>query len=228
MRLLPWLALTAVIYVVAGWIPGLRGLTRVPFLGFLLSSMLAAYLMNRWQGWTLDRRRTAAQVRDLGQVDTPGNQGKLGALLLSKGKASDALEPLRRAVEGEPARLEWRYRLGCCELALGRPDQAAEWLADVVAREEEHGAGYQHPDRHLAAAGRHAEALERLERFERNHGANPESAYRRGQALLELGDRKGAKRALAECRELYQTLPAAHQKPMRGFALKAQALGKLN
>ncbi|MHC4375350.1 MAG: tetratricopeptide repeat protein [Planctomycetota bacterium] len=229
MRLLPWLALTAGIYILAGWIPGLRGLTRVPFLGFLLSSMLAAYLLNRWQGWSLDRRRTAAQVRDLGQVDTPGNQGKLGTLLLSKGKAGEALEPLRKAAEGEPARLEWRYRLGCCELELGRPTQAVEWLEDVVARDEEHGFGaaLMRLAEALAGAGRHADALERLERFERNHGANPESAYRRGQALLELGDRERARRVLAECAELYATLPAAHQKPMRGFVVKAKALGKL-
>lgn len=229
MRLLPWLALTAGIYILASWIPGLRGLTRVPFLGFLLASMLSAFLLNRWQGWSQDRRRTAAQVRDLGQVDTPGNQGKLGTLLLGKGKPGEALEPLRRAAEGEPARLEWRYRLGCCELELGRPTQAIEWLEDVVAREEEHGFGaaLMRLAEALAAAGRHGEALERLERFEHNHGANPESAYRRGQALLELSDRERAKRALAECSELYEALPASHQKPMRGFALKAKALGKL-
>lgn len=229
MRLLPWLALSAGIFILAGWIPGLRGLTRVPFLGFLLSSMLAAYLLNRWQRWSLDRRRTAAQVRDLAQVDTPGNQGKLGTLLLSKGKASEALDPLRKAVEGEPARLEWRYRLGCCELELDRPTQAMEWLEDVVARDEEHGFGaaLMRLAEALGAAGLHAKALERLERFERNHGANPESAYRRGQALLELGDRESARQALAECAGLYEALPAAHQKPMRVFALKAKALGTL-
>lgn len=229
MRLLPWLALSAGIFILAGWIPGLRGLTRVPFLGFLLSSMLAAYLLNRWQGWSLDRRRTAAQVRDLGQVETPGNQGKLGTLLLSKGKASEALDPLRKAVEGEPARLEWRYRLGCCELELDRPTQAMEWLEDVVARDEEHGFGaaLMRLAEALGAAGLHAKALERLERFERNHGANPESAYRRGQALSELGDRESARQALAECAELYEALPAAHQRPMRVFALKAKALGTL-
>lgn len=229
MRLFPWLALTAVLFVVAGMVPGLRGLTRMPILGLLLTSMLAAALLRHWEAWQVQRKQTAASIRDLSRVETPEQQGKLGSLLLSKGKARQALEPLQNAAQGDPGRLEWRYRLGCCELELGRPAQALEWLEDVVAREEEHafGAAIMRLIECRFALGEHSQALAALERFERNHGPNPESAYRRGQALLELGQREAGKSALAEVPVLMEALPAAHRKPMRAYAIKAKALGSL-
>ena len=60
------------------------------------------------------------------------------------------------------------------------------------------------------------------ERFERNHGPNPESAYRRGLALRQLGRKDDAARALAEVGDLAGKTVGFQKKGVWTWVLRAQ------
>src|SRR5262245_57551149 len=157
-------------------LPLVGGIFEVPFVGLWVAVLVTAWGASWLAGRALERARFARQRRELGQVDTPRNQGKLGALLLAAGRARAALEPLSKAVAGEPESLEWAYRLGLARLAAGDAPGAVEALASVAQRHEEfaYGGVQLALARALLAARRPEEALAAVERFERNHGPSPE------------------------------------------------------
>jgi len=204
-------------------VPLIGGLFQIPLLGLWVTALLVAWGAARLAGLGLERRRLARQRRELGQVDTPRNQGKLGALLLASGRARAALQPLERAVAGEPESLEWPYRLGLARLALGDFAGAAEMLASVTQRHEEfaYGGAQLALAQALSRAGRPAEALDALERFARNHGPSPESAYRTGRVLKALGRADEARAAFASVPELARRASGLQKPGARGWAFKS-------
>jgi tetratricopeptide (TPR) repeat protein len=98
-------------------------------------------------------------------------------------------------VRGEPELAEWRYRLGLALLASGRAAEALGELGAAAELAPEHAYG----GVQLALARARLESgdaegtLAALDTFDRNHGANPESSFRRGQALRALGRREEAR-----------------------------------
>jgi tetratricopeptide (TPR) repeat protein len=180
-------------------IPGLGWIFGSPLLGFFLTAILVSSLFAWLGSRAVDRRRFRRAASQLGAVETPHNQGKLGSLLLAARRPRAAAECLARAVAGEPDSLEWRYRYGVALLRSGRPAEAARELDLVVARNEEYAYG----DMLLRlaeaeqAAGRPARALEALERHARSQGDTPESLYRRALALRALRRGDEARAALA-------------------------------
>lgn len=200
----------------AGWI--FRG-----FFGFWIAAILLSVLAERVSRVLLARRAFQSSVRDLGHVESAYNQGKLGSLLLSSGKAAAALPHLQRAVEGEPQVAEWRYRLGQAQLATRRFDEALESLQRAVELSSEHAYG----DVQLALVRaqlelrRTEEALASLARYEREFGPKPESAYQRGVALRLEGKRDAAKSAFREVGELAARTPRFQRKAQRGWVLRA-------
>ena len=124
--------------------------------------------------------------------------------MLSSGRARQALPYLERAVEGEPDSAEWRYRLGCALLESARPEAAVDALRATVAMDEEYAYGavqLRLSEAHLGLGEAEA-ALAALDTFDRNHGPNPESAYRRGQALRAAGRRDEARESFAAVADL--------------------------
>lgn len=204
MRLILWFAVVLVCRQFLAAIPVLGVPFRIPFVGFFLTLYLVGWLgrraVERWDAG----RRARALAKSLGNVETPHNQGKLGVLYESRGRYGKAIGHLQQAVEGEPEVTEWHYRLGRSYLGAGLLDEALETLNHARSQDEEHAYGgvlmslaeaqrrASHPDR----------ALESIERFERNHGPKPESAYRRGKALAALGRKEESQSAYREISKL--------------------------
>lgn len=161
-----------------------------------MTAILVSVLASKAGVALLARRKLESEMRALGNVDSPHNQGKLGSLLLAHGRAARALPHLERAVAGEPESAEWKYRLGRALIELRRPEEAIAPLEGAAAIDEEHAYGGVQLALSQARldAGDPQGALTALEVFERNHGENPESAYRRGLAH-RAADRKDEARA---------------------------------
>ena len=175
---LPW---------IGGWFRGL--------LGFWLVAILLSVAGARVSKVLIERRRLAARLRELEAVDSSHNQGKRGRLYQTHGRPRMALGPLEAAVSGEPGDAEWRYRLGCALLALGRFDDAVEELGQAARIDEEYayGALQMRLAEACLKAGAMDAALVALDCFDRNHGENAESVYRRGRALSGLGQKAEAR-----------------------------------
>lgn len=193
------------------------------FFAFWIVAILLSMALSRLSTVGLQRRSLHVQVRDLGNVESPHNQGKLGSLLLSHGRAAKAVPPLERAVAGEPESLEWRYRLGMALLDSGRAREACDQFGEVFSRDEEYAYGkvQLRAAEGALAVGDPDAALARLDVFDRNHGANPESSYWRGVALKRKGDRAAAATAFSAVSQLARQGAKFQQSENRRWVWKA-------
>ncbi len=222
------LAVFALIWVLR-FVPGLGWLFGIPFLNFFLASILLSAGIGWWTARTVERRRARGFERQFGTVDTPHNQGKLGVLLLTSGRARRALPHLERAAAGEPERAEWHYRLGSARLLVGDANAAVLSLERAVATDPEHAFGA--PRLRLAEArleaNSPAESLQAAEDFERSHGPTAESSYRRGLALRALGRRGEARNAFQSVSELARTHSRGVRREGTWLGVKAWLLARL-
>lgn len=199
-------------------------LARTGVLGFFACTVVlaasSAWLAER----ALRARRVRTEIRRLEAVDQPRNHGKIGALLLAQGRARSALAHLERAASGEPDVAEWHYRLGCALGVLGRDEEARRSLARALALDPEYayGAARMQSAVLLARAGESAAALAELARFERDHGANCESACRRGLLLKSTARRSEARAAFDEALGLERLAPRYQASAARRWALRAR------
>jgi tetratricopeptide (TPR) repeat protein len=168
--------------------PVVGAVFRIPLIGFWVAALILAGSLTWFAQHLVVTRRFRNQVRDLGAVDTPANQGKLGVLLLANGRARAALAPLEAAQRAEPDRAEWAYRLGEARLVVGDAEGAVAVLDPLLARDAEHayGRALLLSARAARIAGRPDDALERLDRHERDQGATPEATFERGLVLRAL------------------------------------------
>jgi hypothetical protein len=203
-RLLGFFLLVVAAFVVLQKVPLFGALFRIPFFGFWLALILVSVVLSKFAKVAYDRRKLRALERELGAVETPHNQGKLGVLQANRGGHRRAIPCLERAIAGEPDFAEWHYRLGVSKLAVNDLEGARTALERVLQLNEDHAYG----DALLRLAetsarqGEGESALASLARFEEHRGPNPESAYRRGRALGLLGRKDEARAALAEVGEL--------------------------
>ena len=222
LRLALYFVVTFVVLGLLRHVPFVGAIFRIPLLGFWGAAILVALGASKLAAWGVASARLRRQRIELGHVDTPRNNGKLGALLLTAGRARAAITPLERAVQGEPDSLEWRYKLGVARLQSGSAAGAVSDLEQVAARSEEYAYGGVQlalADAHQRT-GAHADALAAVERFERNHGPSPESAYRRGLALRALARRDEARRAFAEVGRLASRAGGLQKDGARTWAFK--------
>jgi tetratricopeptide (TPR) repeat protein len=205
--------LTFAVLWVLRQIPVLSAIFGIPFLGFFLAAILVSSVFARYGARAIDRRRFRREAGQLGAVETPHNQGKLGSLLLAAGRTKAAAECLARAVAGEPDSLEWRYRHGLALLRSGLPADAARELDFVAERDEEYAYGelLLRLAEARQAAGEPARALDALERHLRCQGETPEALYRRALALRALGRGDEARAALGRMGAVTRTR-ARYQK----------------
>lgn len=224
MRLIGYFALVFAVCYLLRLIPGVGELFRIPFVGFMLAAAIVSAVISWSTVRAVDGRRTRVLERQLrGAVETPHNQGKLGSLILAQGHAARAIRHLERAAAGEPEVAEWSYRLGTAYARARRPVDAVRALAHAASLDEEHAYGsvlLRLAQAQLAARDAQA-SLATLERFERNHGPNPESAFRRGLALKALGRRDEARRVLSEVQRLAAQAARFQKSAQRGFVVRA-------
>ncbi len=196
--------------------PVVGALFRVPLLGFWLSAVLLSLALSIGATRLVAARRFRNEVRALGAVDTPLNRGKLGALLLARGRARAALPHLVAAAAEDPERLEWAYRLGEARLVLGDGAGALAALDPLLARDEEHafGRALLVSARAARAAGDAEGALGRLARHARAFGPTAEADLERGFVLRALGQRGPA-------RDAFRSAAALAGPRQRGLAARA-------
>lgn len=223
LRLIGFFLLVMIVLQALRFVPFLGPLFQIPFFGFWIAAILCSAVISKVASDAVTRRGLKNRERDLSAVDTPHNQGKLGLLLLSSGRARAAIEPLRRAAAGDPRSVEWAYRLGCALLEAGRAEDALPELERAARADEEHayGAVQLRLAEALQAGGQYEVALAALARFERNHGDNPECAYRRGVVLKALGRRDEASQCLARVGELVRGSARFQKGAARGWAWRA-------
>jgi Flp pilus assembly protein TadD len=224
MRVLGYFALVFAALYLLRHVPVVGELFQIPFLGFIIASALVSFAISFTAVRAVDRRRARVMERNLrGSVETPHNQGKLGALLLAQGRARTSIPHLERAAAGEPTVAEWSYRLGSAYLRARRPADAVRALTRAADLDEEHAYGQVmlRLARAQLAAGDAQASLATLERFERNHGPNPESAYHRGLALKSLGRRAEAQSALGEVSKLAAQATHFQKGSHRRFVVRA-------
>ncbi len=223
LRLIGFFVLVMLVLQVLRFVPFLGPLFQIPFFGFWIAAILCSASISKIASDAVDRRRFKNRERDLAAVDTPHNQGKLGLLLLTSGRARAAIEPLRRASQGEPQSADWAYRLGSALLESGRASEAIVELRRAAERDEEHayGAVQLRLAEALQAAGEPEAALVAIDLFQRNHGENPESAYRRGSVLKALGRKNEAARSFARVSELAHSSARFQKSAARSWAWRA-------
>lgn len=196
MRFVGFIVLALIVFQLVRFVPVLGSM---PLIGLWISVLVTARLVQVGGQHVLARGRDRARIEELSVVDNPYNRGKLGSYLLSRGRTKEAVPHLDAAAEGEPASLEWPYRLGLALLELRLPEDALTELTRVVEGDEEYGYGTALLRRAEArvATGDAEGALADVERAERNHGESPESCYRRGVALKQAGWKEEARAAFA-------------------------------
>jgi tetratricopeptide (TPR) repeat protein len=208
-------------------VPVIGRVFDVPILGFWGAAILVSAAASKIADSALRRRRLSRRLRDLGHVETPHNQGKLGSLLAGEGRHKEAIPHLERAVAGEPRVAEWRYRLGCALLRTGKPRESALALEEAAAIDEEHayGAVLARLAEARLAGGDPEGALEAIRRRERNHGPDAESAYRRGLAEKAAGRKAAARASFAETRRLAGSAARFQRARARKWALLSYFAG---
>lgn len=223
LRLIGFFVLVLVVLQLLRHVPIVGAIFQIPILGFWGAAILVSAVASKFAVVAVDRSRFARRRRELGHVETPHNQGKLGALLLASGRAKAAIAPLENAVKGEPASVEWRYRLGSALLAAGRAADAAVELerAAAIDREHAYGALQMRLADALARGNRHADVLTALDQFDHDHGANAESAYRRGRSLRALGRRDEANESFRHAGDLARGVARYQRTYARTWAWRA-------
>ena len=224
LRLLGFFAVVFVALIVLRQLPFVGGIFQIPFLGFYLAAVVVSVVSARLGTRLVDRRKFRKSVSALGEVDTPHNRGKLGALLAGDGRHREALEHLEAVREDEPEVAEWAYRVGRSRLALGDHSGAAEALSKAVELDEEHG--YGEALRRLAESltkdGAWEGAIAHLDRHDVIYGETPESAYLRGRAHLAGGDKAAAKAAFLKAPSLVEGVAKYQREGARAWAMRAR------
>ena len=212
-RFLAYLGTIFVVMILLRFVPLVGGFFRIPLFGFFAAAAIVSFVGRRWAEGALARHRLKALKRQLGGVETPHNMGKLGSVLEANGSYKAALPYLRLAVEGEPNTAEWHWRLGHCLLESGKAQEAVAVLMRAIELDEKlgYGVALMQLAEALRRIGDGERALVVLDRVERNHGPSPESAYRRGRLLRQMGRKDEGTRALAQVGELAHQA-AAYQR----------------
>jgi len=225
LRVLGFFVLALLVASLLGHVPVIGPLFRhTGVFGVFAAAALLSVVFTKYGERMLSARKLRAEIRALGAVESAHNQGKLGSLLLARGRARQALRPLAAAVAGEPEVAEWHYRLGLARLALGDVAGALAAFEACVAREEEHAYGNALLRRAecLQRLGRHEEALGALELHERNHGEAPEASFRRGRALAALERRQEARGAFDRVIELAAKATRYQRAAAASWAFRAR------
>jgi len=209
--------------VVLREVPVVGAIFRIPVLGFFAAAAVVSAVVARAGTWYGARRRLARQVRELGQVETPAMRGKLGRLLLQSGRPREAVAPLEEAAAGDPESAEWRYRLGQARLESGDLAGGLAGLEEALALDERHAYGevMLRASEARRRAGDAAGALAAAERFEALQGPSPRSAYRRGEALRDLGRGDEARAAFEAVGRLAREVPGYQRREALGWSARA-------
>jgi tetratricopeptide (TPR) repeat protein len=224
LRLVGFFAIVLVAYRLLSAMPVVGPiLWRLGFIGYWVVAILVSAVLARVGERLLARARLRKRMQELGNVETPNNQGKLGLMLLQGGRVRAAVPHLEAAFAGQPEVTDWAFGLGRAMLTLGKYEEAGRYFARVVTDDPQHGYGaaYTGLAEAALALGRAEGALEALDTHKSYHGVNPTALYLRGRALLDLGRKDEAREAFGAVLDMGKDLPKFQRKGYLGLALKA-------
>jgi tetratricopeptide (TPR) repeat protein len=134
----------------------------------------------------------------LRSFENPDDHLVAGRAFRERGSLPRALPHLLRAVQLAPEHVSARYQLALALLEVGQVEEAISQLGIVLERDERHA--YGQPFIQLASAlvraGRHARALDALQRHAALHGETREAACLAARIHTFLGERDAARAAL--------------------------------
>ena len=203
-----------------------------PFLALLVLVLLYLAADVRYFGWT--RRAADAfwaekEIRDLfRQVDlNPSNapaSTELGRLLVQRGRYSQALPHLERAIERAEDSPETNYYLGLALLHSERKPEGERRILmslDINPRFR-YGEPYFRLGESLLDQGRAKEAAALLQKGVNIHSSSTEGWYLLGKAYQALGSREAARDAMNQAIQAFRQSPAYKRRAERRFAWKAR------
>ncbi len=172
--------------------------------------------------------RTWGRIRALDrQIEAnPANvtaRRDLAMLWLERMRPGRALELLVEADKRDPNNAEILYLMGLARL---RSRDAEGALAPLVRAVEidprvRFGEPYLVAGQALLKLERHEEAEDSLDRYVSANRSSVEGYYLLAKARMELDDRAGAKKALAEARSTFWQLPGRKKREQMGFWARA-------
>lgn len=172
---------------------------------------------------TMDRHEVANLERSEADIANAYWAQRLGEALLARRLFSDAVAPLRRAIEREPGNAAAHDRLGQALLALGRPAEAAESFGRALEIDPrfDFGATGLRLAESLLAAGKPAEARHCASTYLSHFGDHPRALWLLGKSLESLGDRAGAAREVAAAVACIRELPRFARREHRFLIRRA-------
>jgi tetratricopeptide (TPR) repeat protein len=151
----------------------------------------------------------------------------LAVIYLEKRRPGRALGLLDQALLRDKESLELHFLRGVALLRLKKYEDAVTPLVEVCQRDPKfrYGEAYLRAADALSSLGRWEDAVDALERFTEVNKSSVEGCYKLGLARRAAGDLEGAKKALAEARQVYRDSPAFHRRKQFGWYLRAKFRG---
>jgi tetratricopeptide (TPR) repeat protein len=168
------------------------------------------------------------RVRSL-EVDVATNPGNatarrdLAKIWLEKHRPRRALPLLAEAIARDPDSLELTYLSGVSHLLAGEHEKALAELLAVIHREPgfHYGEAYLRAADALIALGRWDDADDALERFVKINSSSLEARYKQVRVCKARKDADGARKALADLRHVWRTLPAYQRRKQLGWYFRS-------
>jgi tetratricopeptide (TPR) repeat protein len=195
--------------------------------GFLVVIVIGL-LARRWLPDPILFLKHQGRVRSL-QADIDANPANatarrdLAKIWLVKHRPRRALPLLEEAMARDPDSIELLFLWGVAHLLAGHYEKAVAALVGVAHREPnfQYGDAYLRAADALMALGRWDDADDALERYVRINSSSMEGQVKRVRVCNARNDREGARKAVAELRHVWRTLPAYQRRRQLGWYLRS-------
>jgi tetratricopeptide (TPR) repeat protein len=169
-----------------------------------------------------------ARVRSL-QIDIDTNPSNatarrdLAKIWLEKHRPRRALPLLDQAIARDPNSVELVFLSGISHLLAGQHEQAVEALVAVTHRQPNYlyGEAYLRAADALAALGRWDDADDALERYVKFNSSSVEGRFKRARVCKARKDGDGARRALADLKDVWRSLPSYQRRKQFGWYIRS-------
>jgi len=194
------------------------------FLGVIVVGLLA----RRWLPDPIMFFKHRARVRTLQiDIDTHASNATarrdLAKIWLEKHRPQRALPLLERAIARDPNSVELQFLSGVAHLLARQHERAVEALVAVTHREPnfQYGEAFLRAADALIALGRWDDADDALERYVKINSSSIEARCKRVRVCKARKDDEGARKAQADLRDVWRSLPAYQRRRQFGWYLRS-------
>ena len=210
------------------WIVGPALLAAVSSHPAFLIVIVVGLVARRWLPDPILILKHRGRVRAL-QADIDANPSNatarrdLAKIWLEKHRPLRALPLLEQALARDPDSIELLYLSGLSHLLAGQHERAIAALVAVTHREPnfQYGEAYLRAADALIALQRWDDADDALERYAKINSSNIEVRCKRLKVCKARNDVDGARKAQAELRDAWRTLPSYQRRKQLGWYLRS-------